>query len=98
MTRAERRYIAELKMEKNKRLAKELGLQGGSVYEKHREKINKSFGYTKKSGNITHYVAAGNKPKTNNKKSYGSAQRLSTHDERLRDSAESQLNDIEYDK
>lgn len=38
-----------------KKLEKDLGTKGGSLYERHLEKIEKSAGYYSK-GNISHYI------------------------------------------
>lgn len=56
MTRGERRYRTEVKLKERERLKKDLGLQGGTVYERHRNKINKSISYMR-DGNVTHYVS-----------------------------------------
>lgn len=63
-TRAERRELTERKVRQRERLADDLGLQQGTVYQKHREKISMSSGYMR-DGNVTHYVSAGysHKPK-----------------------------------
>lgn len=58
MTRDERRYRAARKIEQRKRLARDFGLRQGTLYERHRAKINHSFGYVRK-GHITHFVAVG---------------------------------------
>lgn len=63
-TKAERRYLTERKLRQRELLAKNLGLQQGTLYQRHRDKISMSSGYMR-DGNVTHYVAAGfhHKPK-----------------------------------
>jgi hypothetical protein len=57
MNRAERRSRRKKKIAQRVQLMHDLGMQGGSLYEKHRNKIQHSAGYMSK-GNVTHYVAA----------------------------------------
>ena len=51
-----RRWKEAVKLERRKRLTKALGLQQGSLYARHREKIEHSAGYMR-DGNMRHYVA-----------------------------------------
>lgn len=63
-TRQERLDLTKRKVKQRERLAKNLGLQQGTLYQRHRDKISMSSGYMR-DGNVTHYVAAGfhHKPK-----------------------------------
>jgi hypothetical protein len=56
MNRAERRNRREKKIAQRVSLMKAHGMQGGLLYERHRNKIQQSAGYMSK-GNVTHYVA-----------------------------------------
>ena len=76
MNIGERRYRAHRKMMRRKRLMDEFGQRGGTVYEKHIEKVNKSLGYMKDHGNITHYVNVGFGEKTRDRNRYGKVKRL----------------------
>ena len=58
MTRDERRYRAARKIEQRRKLAKDFGLQQGTLYAKHRGKLDKSYGYLR-CGNVSHFVAVG---------------------------------------
>lgn len=50
------RYKAERVVKKRQRLAKALGLQQGTLYAKHRKKLDVSFGYLR-TGNVRHYIS-----------------------------------------
>ena len=56
MTRAERREVRNKKVAKRLSLMSDLGMQAGTLYEKHRDKVMHSGGYMSK-GNVSHYVA-----------------------------------------
>ena len=56
MNRQERREVRSIKIKKRERLLEKLGLQYGSIYEKHRKKIRKSKGYMAKHGTFLHYA------------------------------------------
>lgn len=58
MTRAERRRRTECKIKQRLHLAVKFGWQGGTMYERHVEKVKHSGGYMR-DGNVTHYVACG---------------------------------------
>lgn len=92
--RANRRYIKNKKIQKREKLLKELGTRGGTLFEKHIDKINKSSGYMSKHGNYTHY---GNKshygPKTNSK-DYGPAKRWSHKDKQQIESMNDKIKDF----
>ena len=70
MSRDERRQRTTLKLRKRQRLMAMLGLQGGCVYEKHREKIGKSIGYMR-TGNVSHFVSTKPRKKTRSRDRYG---------------------------
>lgn len=70
MSRDDRRQRTSLKLKKRKRLMALLGLQGGSVYEKHREKIGRSIGYMR-TGNVSHFVSTKPRRKTRSRDRYG---------------------------
>ena len=69
-----RAELTERKLKQRERLIKSFGLQQGTLYEKHREKIYKSLGYMR-DGNVRHFVAVRPHRKT-------SINGLSSHDER----------------
>ena len=48
----------------------DFGEQGGTIYEKHIAKVNKSGGYMR-DGNVSHYVKVGFGEKTNNRGNCG---------------------------
>lgn len=56
MALAERRSRTRRKVKQRERMAKDFGLNGGTVFEKHRAKVRKSSGYMK-DGNVSHYVS-----------------------------------------
>lgn len=56
MTRAERREVKNKKVAKRLRLMGNLGMQAGTLYARHRDKVQHSGGYMSK-GNVSHYVA-----------------------------------------
>lgn len=53
--RGNRRLARAKKIERRKRLLEELGTKGGTLYEKHVEKVEKSGGYMAKHGTYGHY-------------------------------------------
>lgn len=74
-SRAERRNNTRKIIKKAENLERNLGLNGGSLFEKHRNKIKKSKGYYKK-GSISHYVCT--KPQIREKaKEHGSCKKHS---------------------
>lgn len=82
MNRSERRYRTECKILHRANIMKWLGLQGGTLYEKHRKKIKNSLGYMR-DGNVSHYVQCGFSKKTKNsskRRTYGSSYNYSKHD------------------
>ena len=79
---AGRRETAARKMRKRSKMMRDHGKQGGLIYERHRQKIDRSLGYMR-DGNVSHYVSVGYRPKTKDRNRYGPARRLSRHDKRL---------------
>ena len=77
--RADRRRLTRAKIERRRKLMKAYGQQGGTVYEKHRDKIDRSAGYLR-DGNVTHYVAVGFRQKTRDRNRYGKVRFLSRRD------------------
>lgn len=80
--RAIRRELTEKKIKQREQLAKDLGLQQGSLYKKHREKIEYSAGYMR-DGSVSHFVAVSKSIKTKNSASnqtYGTRHNYSAHD------------------
>lgn len=55
-TRAERREVRNKKVAKRLSMMSDFGMQGGTLYAKHRDKVQHSGGYMSK-GNVSHYVA-----------------------------------------
>ena len=53
--RGNRRLARAKKIARRKRLLEELGTRGGTLYEKHVEKVEKSGGYMAKHGTYGHY-------------------------------------------
>lgn len=74
-TRAERRFNTERKLIHRKNMMKKLGQQGGTVYDKHIAKINKSLGYMR-DGNVSHYVSCGFGTRTKNSSRRGTPSSL----------------------
>ena len=70
MDRGIRRKRTQRKVMKRKALIQMLGLQAGSVYEKHRKKVCASPGYMA-TGNVSHYVAVKPCRKTRKRNRYG---------------------------
>ena len=72
MTFPERRYRRYKKIRSRQRVIDQSGLQGGTLYERHREKIQKNNGYLAKHGSLLHYARGTNPPtkKTRDRKSF----------------------------
>lgn len=79
---ARRREEAARKMRRRSEMMRDHGKQGGLIYDRHRQKIDRSLGYMR-DGNVSHYVSVGYRPKTKDRNRYGPARRLSRHDKRL---------------
>lgn len=58
MNKCERIRRTRVKLKQRKRLTSTLGMQGGTLYAKHRDKISSSLGYMR-DGNVSHYVSVG---------------------------------------
>ena len=72
MKRDERRRRTSLVVKRRERLLRSLGMQCGTLYERHRKKITDSSGYMK-DGNVSHYaqITPTNKNvKTKNRKQF----------------------------
>jgi len=72
MDRGERRSRTSAVVKRRERLLRSLGTHGGTIYEKHREKVAGSSGYMR-DGNVSHYAAitpTGKKIKTRRRKQY----------------------------
>ena len=70
MKRSERRERVAKKLLHRKNLIRKLGLQGGVIYARHRQKIMASAGYMR-TGNVSHYVAVRPTRKTRKRGRYG---------------------------
>lgn len=80
-TRAERRKATARKVNQREALMHSLGKKAGSLYNKRRQKIDRSTGYMR-SGNVSRYAETKPTQKTNNRKGYGKVKNLSPHDAR----------------
>lgn len=58
MNKCERIRRTRVKLKQRKSLMDSLGMQGGTLYAKHRDKISSSLGYMR-DGNVSHYVSVG---------------------------------------
>lgn len=67
MNKCERIHRTHMKLKQRKRLMDSLGMQGGTVYAKHRDKVSNSLGYMR-DGNVSHYVSVGYTKKYNRNK------------------------------
>lgn len=56
MNKCERIRRTYVKLKQRERLMDSLGMQGGTLYAKHRDKISSSLGYMR-DGNVSHYVS-----------------------------------------
>lgn len=81
MDRGVRRKRTQRKVMKRKALIQMLGLQVGSVYEKHRKKVCISPGHMA-TGNVSHYVAVRPSRKTRKRNRYGHVYDPSVRDAR----------------
>lgn len=77
--RAERRWKTRLKLKQREKLMAMLGMQGGTVYQKHRDKVRASSGYMR-DGNVSHYVCVKLRKYTQNRDRYGAPHTPSRHD------------------
>lgn len=67
MNKCERIRRTRVKLKQRKRLMDNLGMQGGTLYAKHRDKVTSSLGYMR-DGNVSHYVSVGYTKKYNRNK------------------------------
>ena len=93
MTRDERIKRTNNKIKQRENMIRIHGLQGGSTYKKHRDKIDKSTGYLR-TGNLTHYAALGFNNKTRDKNRYGKKVYYSHSDQVKIDRLNYQLEDL----
>ncbi len=56
MNKCERIRRTHVKLKQRKRLMDNLGMQGGTLYTRYRDKISNSLGYMR-DGNVSHYVS-----------------------------------------
>lgn len=70
MNRNDRRRKTHLKLMQRERLMAMLGLQGGTVYQRQRDKIAHSSGYMR-TGNVSHFVCTKPRKKTRCRDRYG---------------------------
>ena len=96
--RGNRRYIKNKKIIKRIKMLKELGEQGGTLFEKHLKKVHKSGGYMSKHGNYTHYGKKSHYGPKTNSNDYGPAKRWSPKDKKQIDSINEQLDDFYLDQ
>lgn len=94
MDRGLRRQRTQRKVMKRKALTRMLGLQGGSVYEKHRKKVCASPGYMA-SGNVSHFVAVKPTHKTRKPNRYGHVFEPSIRDARQLQSLKDAIHNVE---
>lgn len=83
-TRVERRNLTKRKLQQRAKMIKDYGLQGGSLYDKHTQKIENSLGYMR-DGNVSHFVKVGFRKYTKNSSThqrYGSRHLYTRHDQR----------------
>lgn len=56
MNKCERMRRTSVKLKQRKKLMNDLGMQGGTLYARHRDKVSSSLGYMR-DGNVSHYVS-----------------------------------------
>lgn len=78
MDRGKRRSLLYRKLVQRKRILQARGLQGGTIYEKHRRKINRSLGYIA-TGNVSHFASVKRSIKTRLRDHYGAVYKPSKH-------------------
>ena len=71
-------------------MMRSFGKQGGTIYEKHRQKIDRYLGYMR-DGNVSHFVSVGFSKKTRDRNRYGPSVIRTRHDERVAQDAAQQL-------
>ena len=72
MDSQERYRRRQRKIKRSKRIIQAAGLQGGTIYERHRRKIEQNDGYLAKHGTLLHYARGTKKPsqKTRDRSSF----------------------------
>ena len=83
---AYKRHATAVKLRERAALMRDLGQRGGTVFEKHRSKADRSAGFMR-DGNVSHFVDVGSRPKTKDRNRYGSVKRLSRRDARQAEAA-----------
>ena len=91
--RAERRRRMKSKLFQRAEMMRSFGKQGGTIYEKHRQKIERSLGYMR-DGNVSHFVSVGFSKKTRDRNRYGPSVIRSRHDERSEQDAAQQIKEL----
>lgn len=94
---AERRRNTRRKLNKRKKMMKDLGLQGGTLYEKHVKKVEKSAGYMRK-GHVSHFVQCGFNEKTRDRNRYGKSENWKHAEKQRIDSMDNQMLDLREGK
>ena len=77
--RAQRRWKTHLKLKQREKLMAMLGLQGGTIYQKHRDKVMRTSGYMR-DGNVSHYVCVKPRWYTQKRNRHGKPHTPSRHD------------------
>ena len=78
-SRAERKWKTRLKLKQREKLMAMLDMQGGTFFQKHRDKMRASSGYMR-DGNVSHYVCVKPRRYTQNRDRYGTTHMPSRHD------------------
>lgn len=95
--RSDRRWKTNRKLAQRIRLKNEIGLCGGIVYKKHREKIEESAGYMR-TGNVSHYVQVKSTRKTRSRDRYGRVYTPAKKDAVKLDNMKTQIEEIQEDQ
>ncbi len=93
MMRSERMRRTETKLAQRKALADDLGLQGGLLYKRHRDKLLLSRGFMR-TGNVSHFISTRPAKKTRSRDRYGLVYDPAKRDAVRLDSMNDQLQDI----
>lgn len=90
-TKAERLDYKHKKLNKRKRIMQDMGLRGGTLFERHVDKIEHSLGYVA-DGNIMHYAnGSATGEKTRDRDRYGKVERWKHCDGKRIESMKEQL-------
>ena len=83
MDTAERRRRRYKKIQQRQRIIDQSGLRGGTLYERHRQKITKNNGYLAKHGSVLHYAQGNNgaSNKTRDRQSWSGTNNWSAKDQ-----------------